>query len=106
MGSPVPYLGYAPGSFLCRAVDYVIEQNDTRPVLGLRYQNALADSLKSMAAARHGLAWLPESLVEADLARKSLLRAGGAEWELPLEIRLYKARTSSRSEAVALWSSL
>ena len=42
----IPYLGYAPGSFLCRAVEYILDRNDIRPVLRLCYENALAELLE------------------------------------------------------------
>ncbi len=104
--TPLPYLGYAAGSFLRRAVDHVLERNDPRPALQLRHENALADALKAMAMAGHGVAWLPESLAEPDLERRRLVLAGGPDWALPLEVRLYKAAATTRPEAATLWSFL
>jgi DNA-binding transcriptional LysR family regulator len=102
----LPHLGYSAGSFLRRAVDHILDQKEPQPALRLCYENVLADALKSMALAEHGLAWLPEGLAEPDLERRRLVRAGGPEWELPLEIRLYKAAAGRRPEAAVLWSSL
>ena len=104
--SPIPYLGYAPGSFLGRAVDLILNQRDVRHHLRLCYENALAESLKSMAVAEHGLAWLPEGSIKHELRSKRLVRAGGPKWDLPLEFRLYRALDETRPEIEALWSVL
>lgn len=104
--TPIPYLGYAPGSFLGRAVDLILNRRDTSHHLHLCYENALAESLKSMAVARHGLAWLPEGSIKPELKRKSLVRAGGSKWELSLELRLYRAIEKTRPEVEEIWSAL
>ena len=41
------------------------------------YENPMAEALKAMALAGHGLAWLPESAVRQELADGRLIEVGG-----------------------------
>ena len=59
--------------------------------------------LKTMALAGRGIAWLPQSLVNAELASGSLVAAGLAVWRVPLEIRLYRQNAVMAPAAEALW---
>ena len=60
----------------------------------------MAEALKFMALAGHGLAWLPESLVTRELAEGSLVAAGpGAA----LEIRLYRNAARRHPALDAVW---
>ncbi len=104
--APVPYLGYTPESFLGRAVDRVLSQAGGALHLRRCYESALAESLKSMAVAEHGLAWLPEGSIKQELKRKRLVRAGGRKWDAPLELRIYRAAERSRPEIEELWALL
>ncbi|MBU1358789.1 MAG: LysR family transcriptional regulator [Gammaproteobacteria bacterium] len=62
--------------------------------------------LRTLALDGRGLAWLPRSLVQDDLQRGSLVRAGSAAWELPVEIRLYRQPGTMANAAEALWALL
>jgi hypothetical protein len=52
------------------------------------------------------VAWLPQSLVSAELAERKLVPAGGASWQLKLELRLYRDRNNEMPRLKALWSYL
>jgi len=103
---PIPYLAYAPESFLGRAVELILDRNLGKTLVHRCYENSMAESLKAMALEAHGLAWLPESSVRAELRRKRLVRAGGADWELPLEIRAYRSAERNGARAEEVWSAL
>lgn len=62
--------------------------------------------LKGMAIAGWGVAWIPESLVAAELASGALTRAGGPEWEIEVEIRLYRSKENRRPIVKRIWNSL
>ena len=49
-----------------------------------------------MALEGHGIAFLPESAVVREVKQKQLARADGGqpEWEVDMEIRLYRERPS------------
>ena len=60
--------------------------------------------LKTMAMEGRGIAWLPESLIAADLEAKRLVLAGDSEWSVPIEIRLFRPRAPLSEAAEALWT--
>lgn len=59
--------------------------------------------LKTMALEGRGVAWLPESLIADELKAGTLVAAGGRDWSLPVEIRLYRQRVEMSPMAEALW---
>jgi DNA-binding transcriptional LysR family regulator len=65
---------------------------------------SMSVGLKAMVMAGWGLAWVPESLVAGELASGSLTRAGGVEWDIEVEIRLYRSRDNRRPIVERIWS--
>ena len=59
--------------------------------------------LKTMALAGRGVAWLPESLVEAELGGGALVKVGPTRWRVPIEVRLYRQNAAMAPTAEALW---
>jgi DNA-binding transcriptional LysR family regulator len=59
--------------------------------------------LKTMALAGRGVAWLPESLVEAELGSRALVPVAVAGWRVPIEVRLYRQTAAMAPTAEALW---
>ena len=107
---PPPVLAYSEASGLGR-----IMQARMRGALGDAPSATLPDAsvvftahhavlLKTMALEGRGVAWLPRSLVAEDLARGTLVDAGPAQWQLPIEIRLYRQRAEMAPVAEALWT--
>lgn len=83
-----------------------------RSVLGRRLESLpiravftahLASVLRSMALEGRGLAWLPKSLVEDDLALGRLVVADDGSWNIDVDIRLYRAREMVGRAAEAFW---
>ena len=70
------------------------------------FASHLASVLTAMARDGRGIAWSALSLVEEDLAAGRLARAGGAEDEVPIEIRLWRPKVRQSPAAEALWSRL
>ena len=62
--------------------------------------------LKTMAMAGRGIAWLPESLIAADLEAKRLVLAVDSEWAVPIEVRLFRPPTPLSEAAEALWTAV
>ena len=61
------------------------------------YETDMAEALKVMALAGHGMAFLPESAVREDVAAGRLVRAEAARslpQSIDMEIRLYRERPS------------
>jgi DNA-binding transcriptional LysR family regulator len=97
-GSPqqlLPYLAYAPGAYLGRAVDQMLKQSSTPVHLDRIYETDMAEGLKAMALEGHGIAFLPASAVRKEVRARKLVSAGGA-LETSLDIRIYRERSSTR----------
>jgi DNA-binding transcriptional LysR family regulator len=92
---PQPYLAYAPGAYLGRAVDQMLKQSRTPVHLDRIYETDMAEGLKAMALEGHGIAFLPASAVRKDVRAKKLVPAGG-DLETALDIRIYRERPSAR----------
>jgi DNA-binding transcriptional LysR family regulator len=94
-GQPLPYLAYAPGAYLGRAVDQILKQCGTPLHLDRIYETDMAEGLKAMALEGHGVAFLPSSAVRKDVRAKKLVPAGGG-FETTLDIRIYRERPAAR----------
>ena len=71
--------------------------SDAKPGLHFdkRYETDMAEGLKMMALDGHGIAFLPESAVTREVAQGQLARASEpGQWEIEMEIRLYRERPS------------
>ncbi|GBQ80460.1 LysR family transcriptional regulator [Acetobacter malorum DSM 14337] len=68
-------------------------------------ESAMAEALKHMVFAGHGVAWLPKSLVSQELQQGLVIAVGE---ELPLELRLYRkvGRRSALTEKIWLSQSV
>lgn len=105
-GNPTPRLGYTATSFFGRVVDRIVSRVDQSSYFDNTYETDMAELLKHMALAGHGLAWLPESCIMRELAEGRLLRAGSDQWALTLEIRLYRSIDNRKPLLDELWKTL
>ena len=105
-GVPLVYLPYGRSSFIGRVVDDEISQR----VLEVRPQRLFDDPLifvlKELALQGLGVAWLPRSTIERNLADGSLVRAGSTEWEIPVTVELLRRRKRLSDPAEAVWALL
>ena len=92
---PQPYLAYAPGAYLGRAVDQMLKQSSTPVHLDRIYETDMAEGLKAMALEGHGIAFLPASAVRKEVRAKKLVPAGEG-LETVLDIRIYRERPAAR----------
>jgi DNA-binding transcriptional LysR family regulator len=93
---PLPFLSYSNNAYFGRMVELILSNAKTPAHLERRYETDMAEGLKMMALEGHGIVFLPESAVARELKQKMLARADGGqqEWELNMEIRLYRERAS------------
>ena len=110
---PLPYLGYAPGAYLGGVTDWLLQQASTPVHLDRVYETDMAEGLKAMALAGHGLAFLPQSAVRKALQAGQLVSAIAGPAILPelrMQLRVYRARPSPKApakrSAQALWEVL
>ncbi len=106
---PLPYLGYAPGAYLGRAVDIILKQAGPTIHLDRVYETDMAEGLKAMAREGHGIAFLPLSAVQKELQSGQLVSAGEGR-EMTLDIRIYRERPQpgikTKGPAQVFWDNL
>ncbi|MFC5498531.1 LysR family transcriptional regulator [Caenimonas terrae] len=102
-GAAVPVLGYTAESGLGRIVRAVVGRRLEPSALRAAFTAHLASVLRTMALDGRGVAWLPYTLVEDDIAAGRLVAAGDEGWNIPLEVRLYRHRAPAGSAAEAFW---
>jgi DNA-binding transcriptional LysR family regulator len=100
----VPLLAYSAGAFLGRSVNLLLRQRGLRSTTV--YETAMADSLKAMALQGMGVAWVPRLSVTGELARGELAVCAGEQWQVPLEIRLYRCALVRKAAVRLLWRKL
>jgi DNA-binding transcriptional LysR family regulator len=60
--------------------------------------------LLGLALEGRGIAWVPASVVRGEIERKTLVEAGGAQWSIPMEIRLFRPRDKLSAAAENFWN--
>jgi len=99
----VPMLAYSSESGIGRIVRALrgaaLEQARAEAV----FTAHLASVLKTMALDGRGLAWLPASLIRAELDSGRLMEAGGSDWRIEMEIRLFRGQAALPRAAEAFW---
>lgn len=105
-GGPVPLLGYSQTSYFGRCLDFLRQHARSTPALQRHYESDMAELLKKMTLAGEGVAWLPRSAIAGELARGELVAAGGGEWCMELEIRVYRDATQRNPLISTLWKYL
>lgn len=101
---PVHYLAYAETSAIGRAVEHMLSHLDKPIHLKRVFVSHLAAVLKSMSREGRGMAWLPMGSISDELATGALVPSGGAEWNIPVDIRLYRSREPLPPLAEEFWS--
>lgn len=105
---PATILAYTPGSMLSKIVDHVWRVNDM-PEYNIVYENSMAEALKGMVEEGHGIAWLPLSNIENELASGKLGYAINVDqpkhksWSSQIEVRLYRLKNHNRASVENLW---
>nr|WP_245317909.1 LysR substrate-binding domain-containing protein [Ensifer sp. 1H6] len=69
------------------------------------HEGSMSVGLKAMAQAGWGIAWVPESLMTAELSSGTLVRAADPRWDISVEIRLYRAKDNRRPVVGRIWQS-
>ena len=103
---PVPLLGYSEASYFGRCLSFLLHQAKVTPALHRHYESDMAELLKKLALAGEGVAWLPHSAIAGELSRGDLIAAGGGEWRMELEIRVYRDATQHNPLVSTLWKTL
>jgi LysR family transcriptional regulator, hypochlorite-specific transcription factor HypT len=102
-GRPARLLAYSPASGLGRILAAHQSRNSESSGLESAFTSHLAATLMTMAREGHGIAWLPLGLVEEDLTRTRLVRAGPNNSDIPVEIRLFRSPDCRNHAADEQW---
>ena len=105
---PLPFLGFAPGAYMGRAVEQVLKASAAPVHLDRIYETDMSESLKAMALEGHGIAFLPASAVRNELRNHRLMLAGEG-FDTTLDIRIYRERPGIRKakgSVDAFWNDL
>lgn len=102
--TPIPYLSYSKPSGLGR----ILAVCRDRPQMHLTtaFTSHLAATLMTMARDGHGVAWLPMTLATEDFTRGRLVRAGSEQFDVPIQIRLFRSLECRNRAADELWDRL
>jgi DNA-binding transcriptional LysR family regulator len=105
-GEPLVYLPYGRSSYIGRAVDDEV----ARRVAPVRVQNLFEDPLifilKELALQGMGVAWLPLSTIQRNLADGSLTHIGGGDWDIAMTVELLRRKKPLPPAAEAVWALL
>jgi len=97
----MPMLKYSRGSFLNAMARIALAQPGAPKVYVAHTDEAsMAEAMKSMAVAGHGVVWLPRRLVENEIGTGKLEIVAP---ELPMEIRLYRNAARGRGITGRVW---
>jgi DNA-binding transcriptional LysR family regulator len=101
--APVQFLSFRPESGMGKILEAVRSTSPRKAQLKPAFTSHLAKLLVTMVQAGRGMAWLPESLIADQLASGELVKAGGKEWEIPIEIHVFRPRSRLTPAAEAFW---
>jgi DNA-binding transcriptional LysR family regulator len=104
--APVRLLAYSPPSGLGRILEAAQRGFDDMLALDTVFTSPLAAALQTMARQGQGVAWLPQTLADADLATGRLADAGQGAFSVPLEIRLFRPLRRQSAIAEAFWRTM
>ncbi|GHA86336.1 LysR family transcriptional regulator [Modicisalibacter luteus] len=99
----IPFLSYTQGAFLGRSVRMMLKNDPLRLRLKTVYETAMAEGLKGMALQGVGMAWIPDFCIREELTSGRLVRAGDTQWDIPLEVRLYRCSLVHKPGVERLW---
>ncbi|MGM0984553.1 MAG: LysR substrate-binding domain-containing protein [Pseudomonadota bacterium] len=99
----IPYLAYTQGAFLGRSVRMLLKNDPLLMRLRTVYETAMAEGLKGMVMQGMGTAWIPDFCIRQELREGHVVRAGGEQWDVPLEIRLYRCSLVHKPGVEKLW---
>ncbi|MDB5965757.1 MAG: LysR family transcriptional regulator, partial [Polaromonas sp.] len=104
--APVPLLSYSDESGLGR----ILRETPPDALANVATQTVftahLASVLRTMVLDGRGIAWLPQTLIEEDLAGGRVVSAGDRALSIDLEIRLYRSRNALGRAGEALWNAV
>lgn len=102
----IPYLRFGDAAPIGRHVEPMLDALGLSQRLQTVYENSMAGALRMRACDGHGVAWLPESLVVADIESGRLVFTGQPDWSVDLAIVLVRVPRDANRLTGSLWDYL
>jgi LysR family transcriptional regulator, hypochlorite-specific transcription factor HypT len=102
----LPYLAYAPGTFFSQLADMIQFQSNVASSLDKVFQTQMADAIKAMVLAGHGVGWLPLGCVTSEVSQGRLQSIGGPKMQVGLEVRIYRSTALQSPVIDSLWDQI
>lgn len=99
-------LAYTAASGLGRIVEAMQSRQSGQLNQETAFTSPLAAALHTMARQGLGIAWLPKSMVEEDMATRRLVPAGEDELSIAIEVRLFRPVRHQSELAEAFWTAV
>jgi DNA-binding transcriptional LysR family regulator len=103
---PLPLISYTETSYFGRCLAVLMGHAKAAPALRLHYESDMAEVVKKLVLEGEGVAWLPRSSILAELDAGDLVPAGTAEWQLEVELRVYRDASNHSEFLESLWRHL
>ena len=104
-GSSIPYL-HTYSNPLVWPVKAHIEKRYGDLNFEPMYESSIAAAIKAMVLEGYGVAWVPKSIVEDDLATGLLVRAATEEDDIFLDIKIYNFEANAEPKTEKFWQVL
>ena len=102
----LPVLAYSEESGLGRIIRSLLSSALEKALAEIVFTAHLAVVLKAIALEGRGIAWLPRSLIVDELRDGQLVAAGGAKWNVPVEIQMYRREVTEALVAEKFWAAI
>jgi LysR family transcriptional regulator, hypochlorite-specific transcription factor HypT len=105
-GEGLPFLSYSAGTYLGQVVEMILLGAGEPLHLTRSFDTHMAEALKAMVLAGHGLCWLPQNSTTREVKEGRLVAAGPARWSCELEVRLYRLADRGNEMVEKIWEQL
>lgn len=102
----MPFLRFGGNAPIGRLLEPLLATRKLTNRLHTVYENSMAGALRIRAQAGDGVAWLPETLVAPDISSGLLVRTGEPDWDVGLEIRLFRNNERTNRITRSIWAFL
>jgi DNA-binding transcriptional LysR family regulator len=99
----MPWLAFSQTLTLRGVLAKHLAELEQKPALKMVYQADSYEAIQEMAVRGTGVAWLPQRLVQKDLAEGRLLIAGEPHLRVRFDVSLYRVRGSANALVNAIW---
>ncbi|MEO0997393.1 MAG: substrate-binding domain-containing protein, partial [Pseudomonadota bacterium] len=101
--APVPYYSPWHTSSIANTIAKTIAESYPYVRLDTRVESSTVGCTRAFVAQGAGVAWLPQSVIEQELAAGEFVRAGDRGFDIPLSIQIYRYLGNTKPAVLRLW---